>query len=532
MKFSVSRGRETDMSIDGTWQFTVDSPRGEQTFSATFAADGERLRGTMTSAQTSLEITEGSVREGDVTWLARKAIMGMNMRFTGRLDGDELSGEVKVGVLGSFPARAVRTVGGGSAGEAAGPTLMSPDVRENPYPLYARLREEGTVRPVQHPMGTTFWLVTGYEESRAVLNDTRFSKHPRHAPQWMRDLGLSSETEGPTGVNMLNSDPPDHTRLRRLVSRGFTPRRVEALRPRVQEIADALIDRVAPLGRADLIDAFAYPLPITVISELIGVPEEDRADFRSWTTAMLLSPFDEDQRERRNAGIEAINGYLADLVSRKRHELDHRMTDEEQPDLLSALVSTADTEDGSLSERELVGMLNLLLVAGHETTVNLIGNGTVALMRHPDQLRLLRDDPGLLPSAIEEMLRYDGPVEQGTLRVAVEDVQVGGVTIPAGSQVTVALAAADRDPGRFPDPDRFDIRRQDNAHVAFGHGLHFCLGAPLARMEAEIAFRALLERLPGLALACPPDRLRQRPGTGALFRGYAEVPVTFVPSGA
>ncbi|WP_198654077.1 cytochrome P450 [Nocardia aurea] len=312
-----------------------DLPRGEQTFSATFSADGGRLSGTMTSAQASLEIAEGSAGEGEVTWLARKAIMGMNMRFTGLLDGDELSGRVKVGVLGSFPARAVRAV--------------------------------------PHPMGTTLWMVTGYDESRAVLNDTRFSKHPRHAPQWMRDLGLSSETEGPTGVNMLNSDPPDHTRLRRLVSKGFTPRRVEALRPRVQEITDELIDRMAPLGRADLIDAFAYPLPIAVISELIGVPEGDRADF------------------------------------------------------------PADTEDGSLSERELVGTLNLLLVAGHETTVSLIGNGMVALLRHPDQLRLLRDDPGLLPSAIEEMLRFDGPVEQGTLRVAVEDVEVGGETIPAGS---------------------------------------------------------------------------------------------------
>ncbi|WP_205315715.1 cytochrome P450 [Nonomuraea lactucae] len=303
-----------------------------------FSADGGRLSGTMTSAQASLEIAEGSVGEGEVTWLARKAVMGMNMRFTGLLDGDELSGRVKVGVLGSFPARAVRAV--------------------------------------PHPMGTTLWMITGYDESRAVLNDTRFSKHPRHAPRWMRDLGLSSETEGPTGVNMLNSDPPDHTRLRRLVSKGFTPRRVEALRPRVQEITDELIDRMAPLGRADLIDA------------------------------------------------------------------------------------------------------------------------------------------------------------QGTLRVAVEDVEVGGETVPAGSQVTVALAAADRDPGRFPDPDRFDILRRDNAHLAFGHGLHFCLGAPLARMEGQIAFRTLLERLPGLALACPADWLRQRPGTGTLFRGYAEVPVTFAPPGA
>ncbi|NBE97271.1 cytochrome P450 [Nonomuraea sp. KC401] len=404
---------------------------------------------------------------------------------------------------------------------------MSPDVRANPYPTYARLREESVVHPVPHPMGTTIWLVTGYDESRAVLNDTRFSKHPRHAPQWMRDLGVTSEFAGPTGVNMLNSDPPDHTRLRRLVSKGFTLRRVAALRPRVQEIADELIDRMAPLGRADLIEEFAYPLPITVISELIGVPEEDRSDFRSWTTAMLLSPLDEDQRARRNAGVEAINGYLAALVGRKRRELDHRRPEEEQPDLLSALVSAAGAEEGGLSEDELVGMLQLLLVAGHETTANLIGNGMVALLRHPDQLRLLRDDPGLLPSAIEEMLRYDGPVEQGTLRVAVEDVEVGGVIIPAGGQVAVALAAADRDPGQFADPDRFDIRRQDNAHVAFGHGLHFCLGAPLARMEGAIAFTALLKRLPGLALACPPDRLRHRPGAGVLFRGYAEVPVTF-----
>ncbi|MGP3958846.1 cytochrome P450 family protein [Nonomuraea sp. 3N208] len=518
------------MSIDGTWAFTAESPRGAQSFSATFTSHGEQLTGTMTGAQGSWEIAEGSVRGNEAGWLVRRAIMGMNLRFTGVIDGDQWTGKVKAGLLGSFPASAVRTTQERPPPAPSEPTLISPEERADPYPLYARMRQEGPVRSVEGPLGAQVWMVTGYGESRALLNDSRISKHPRYAPQWLRELGIVTADEGPTGTNMLNSDPPDHTRLRRLVSKGFTPRRIEALRPRVQHITDDLLDRMAPLGQADLIDAFAYPLPITVISELIGVPEEDRADFRSWTAAMLLLPLEEDLRARRLKGIEAINAYLAALIERKRGDLRPGVPRDEQPDLASALVAAADDEDGVLSGRELVGMLNLLLVAGHETTVNLIGNGMAALLRHPDQLALLRAQPDLLPSAIEEMLRYDGPVEQGTGRTAVEDIQIGGVTIPAGSQVTVALAAADRDPGRFPEPDRFDIRREDNAHVAFGHGLHFCLGAPLARMEAEIAFRGLLDRFPDLALACPPEQLRQRPGTAILFRGLAELPVRFTPA--
>ncbi|MBB5781646.1 cytochrome P450 family protein [Nonomuraea jabiensis] len=517
------------MSIDGTWAFTAESPRGEQSFAATFTSDGERLAGTMTGAQGIWEIDEGSVHGNEVGWLVRRAVMGMNLRFTGVVDGDQWTGKVKVGVLGSFPASAVRTTLEQPPPARSEPSLISAEGRADPYPIYARIRQDGPVRPVQGPLGGQVWMVTGYEEARALLNDPRISKHPRHAPQWLRDLGIVTADEGPTGTNMLNSDPPDHTRLRRLVSKGFTPRRIEALRPRVQRITDDLLDRMAPLGRVDLIDAFAYPLPITVISELIGVPEEDRDDFRSWTAAMLLMPLEEELRARRSQGIEAINGYLAALIERKRRDLRPGVPRDEQPDLASALVAAADDEDG-LNERELVGMLNLLLVAGHETTVNLIGNGMAALLRHPGQLALLRDQPQLLPSAIEEMLRHDGPVEQGTGRTAVENIEIGEVTIPAGSQVTVALAAADRDPRRFPDPDRFDIQREDNAHVAFGHGLHFCLGAPLARMEAQIAFRGLLDRFPDLALDCPPEQLRQRPGTTPLFRGLAELPVKFTPA--
>ncbi|XNL82915.1 cytochrome P450 [Actinomadura madurae] len=438
-------------------------------------------------------------------------------------------------MLGAFSARGVRSTERTepeaepeNTGEAE-PGLESPETRDDPYPFYARKRRQGPVQPMPGPMGTTAWLITGYDQARAALNDPRFSKHPRFAPQWLRDLGVISEGEGPTGANMLNTDPPDHTRLRRLVSKGFTPRRVEALRPRIQEITDGLLNAIASLGRADLIETFAYPLPITVICELIGVPEADRARFRSWAAAMVLSPLDEERREEHDRGGEGMNGYLAELVERRRRETDASVPPDEQPDLLRALLAHADADEGRLDERELIGTLNLLLVAGHETTANLIGNGTAALLRNPEQLRALRGDPELLAPAIEEMLRYDGPVEQGTLRTAIEDAEIGGVTIPAGSLVTVALGAADRDPARFPEPDHFDISRRDNAHLAFGHGLHFCLGAPLARLEGHIAFRGLLERLPDLALGCPPEQLRQRPGALPLFRGMAELPITFTP---
>ncbi|MGI5131786.1 cytochrome P450 family protein [Pseudonocardia sp. CA-107938] len=402
------------------------------------------------------------------------------------------------------------------------PALWSPEFRANPYLGYAQLREAGSVHRIVTPMGTESWLITRYEDARAALADPRFAKDPRYAPQWLRDLGVVGDDTGPTGVNMLNSDPPDHTRLRRVVGKAFTPRRVESLRPRIESITNLLLD--AMTGEADLIAEFAFPLPVTVISELLGVPPEDKDSFRAWTTAMITPPLAPEDRQLRNEGVAAIQRYLADLTEQRRAHFDPSLPRDAQPDLLSALLLATDQDD-TLTERELQGTLMLLLTAGHETTVNLIGNGMLALLRHRDQLDTLLAQPELLPSAIEELLRYDGPVERGTLRIALEDVEIGGTTIPKGSVVSIALAAADRDPNRFPGADDLDITRRENQHLAFGHGIHFCLGAPLARLEGQIAFGELLRRFPGIQLACPPKELRWRPSAAGIFRGLQALPV-------
>ncbi|MER6117146.1 cytochrome P450 [Streptomyces sp. NPDC001743] len=378
------------------------------------------------------------------------------------------------------------------------------DFTANPYPYYAELRAEGPVHTVRTDEFDRLWLVVGYDEGRAVLADQRFGK------DW-RKLPGQTGAGAPINANMLEMDPPDHTRLRKLVSREFTPRRIEALRPRVQQITDGLLDAMLPAGRADLLDAFAFPLPMTVICELIGVPDMDRAAFRVMSGA-VVSPV--GAREEGDA-IRAMGDYLTELIEDKRCS--------PGDDLMSALIAARYDDDDTLSPDELVGMAFLLLVAGHETTVNLISNGVRALLTHPEQLAALRADFGLLDGAVEEMLRYEGPVENSTFRLALEDVRIGSRTIRAGDLVLVSLAGADRDPGRYPAPDRFDIRRETQGHLAFGHGIHFCLGAPLARMEGRIAIRTLLERCPGLGPdpdAGEPDWL-----PGLLIRGVRRLPV-------
>lgn len=354
------------------------------------------------------------------------------------------------------------------------------DFTANPYPYYEKLRAAGPVHTVRTDEFESVWLVVGYDEARATLADPRFAKDWRGLP------GAPTESD-PISFNMLELDAPHHTRLRKLVAREFTARRVEALRPRVQQITDGLLDAMVPAGRADLVDALAFPLPMTVICELIGVPDLDREAFRGLSNGVITpaSPLQ---------GIEAaraMNEYLCELIEDKRCS--------PGDDLMSALVRARDEEGDTLSPDELVGMAFLLLVAGHETTVNLIANGVRALLGHPDQLAALRADPELIGGAVEEMLRYDGPVENATFRFTREQVEIGRRTIPAGAPVLVSLAGADRDRGRYPEPDTFDIRRDARGHLAFGHGAHFCVGAPLARMEGRIAIRTLLERCPALA---------------------------------
>ncbi len=382
------------------------------------------------------------------------------------------------------------------------------DFHADPYSFYAALRAAGPVHRVDvaDDAYEPTWIVVGHEEARQALN------HPDLSKDWR--AGMPGIAHTAANSNMLESDPPHHTRLRRLVAREFTARRVEALRPRVQQIADELLDAMAarPQRTADLVQAVAFPLPMTVICELLGVPDLDRERFSHWSKE-VVSP---TPGAPPTAAHQQLSLYLADLVRAKAKE--------GADDLLGALIRTRDEDGDSLSPDELIGMAFLLLVAGHETTVNLISNGIRALLAHPAQLADLRADyDGLLDRAVEEMLRYEGPVQNATYRRALRDVQLGAGTIPAGATVVVSLAAADRDPGRYRDPDTFDIRRAPQGHLAFGHGLHFCLGAPLARVEGRIAIRGLLERFPDLAEdrdAGPPSWV-----TGSLMRGVSRLPV-------
>jgi cytochrome P450 len=387
----------------------------------------------------------------------------------------------------------------------------------DPFPFYKTLRGQGPVRRVVTVRGVEAWLVTRYEEGLAALSDPRFSSDLRDATDTRLLNQLPSAERESFLRSMIRVGPPDHTRLRRLVSKAFTARRVAALRPRVQEITDGLIDAVLPAGRADLVAGLALPLPVTVISELLGVPAADRAGFQQWTDVMLAQGEHFD-REEVDGAWRTMWSYLEGLISGKRS----RPGD----DLLSALITARDDE-GSLEEDELIAMAFLLLVAGYITTVDLIAGGTATLLAHPQQLKLLRDDPGLLPGAVEELLRYDGPVNPGVIRFPTEDVEIGGVTIPRGESVLIATAIADRDPEHFADPDRLDVTRAENAHLAFGHGAHYCLGAPLARLEGEIAIGTLFRRLPDLALAVPFEELRWQV---ASLRGPKAVPVTFTPA--
>jgi cytochrome P450 len=360
------------------------------------------------------------------------------------------------------------------------------------------------------PGGTPVWLVTGYAEARAALTDPRLRKT---MPGWHPE---PDSIFGALDRHMLNSDPPDHERLRRLVNKAFTARRVERLRPRITAITTALIDDMSTRGEVDLLASFAFPLPITVICELLGVPVADQDDFRTWSATIVS---DMAGPEVFQAHATAMIGYFMALLADKRHE--------PADDLLSALISARDEGD-RLSENELVSMAFLLLVAGHETTVNLIGNGVLALLLNPAELTRLRADRSLIPGAVEELLRYVNPVNNATFRSAAEPVEIGGVRIGRGDPVLVALSSANRDPSRFHEPERLDLGRDSSGHLAFGHGIHYCLGAPLARLEAEIAFSHLLARFGSMQLAVPAESLRWRPST--LIHGLEALPVRLYPN--
>ena len=379
--------------------------------------------------------------------------------------------------------------------------LTSPAFQANPHPVYADWRRTGPVRMAHLPNGLDAWLVTRYEDARRALADPRLSKAVHAVPGGGVNAAVSH--------HMLATDPPDHTRLRRLVSATFTARRIEALRPRIEQITGELLDAMAGHERVDLIDAFAFPLPIQVICELLGIPADDRDDFRAWSNVLVNGA--QFQKERTGALGEMV-AYIRALIAQRR----------ETPgdDLLSGLIGVRDAED-RLTEDELSSMVFLLLIAGHETTVNLIGNGVHVLLADRSRWDRLRADPSLLPGAIEEFLRYEGPVETSTFRIATEPMEIGGQQVAAGDVVLVVLLSANRDEERFPEADQVRLDRAQNPHLAFGHGIHYCLGAPLARLEAQVAFTELMARFPDLR----PDEAELSWRPGILIRGLNSLPV-------
>ncbi|WP_329226809.1 cytochrome P450 [Streptomyces canus] len=366
---------------------------------------------------------------------------------------------------------------------------------DHPYDVYRRLRDTAPVHRIAGPDGTPAWIVTRYDDVRAALADPRLSLDKRYATAGTyKGFSLPPALD----ANLLNMDPPDHTRIRRLVGRAFTPRRIEQLRGPIRRTADRLLDALGSHGTTDLIASYAAPLPITVICDLLGIADEHRLDFRVWTDT-LVAPDPAAGPAAAKEAVVAMLGFFTRLLADKRRE--------PADDLLSDLIAVRDEGD-RLSEDELMSLAFLILFAGYENTVQLIGNAVLALFQHPGQLAALREDPARLPAATEEFLRYEGPALLAIRRFPVEEVTIGGVTVPAGETVWVSPSAANRDPDRFSDPDRLDLARDASGHLALGHGIHYCLGAPLARAETEIALAALLERFPDLALAEPTPKWR------------------------
>jgi cytochrome P450 len=397
--------------------------------------------------------------------------------------------------------------------------LRSAGSLENPYPVYSVIR---TVRPVLRvPIpgwdGPGLWMLTRYRDVHGVLRDPRFSVERIRAPLVRDNLDRMPEflRQSAQGLrSMLIMDPPDHTRVRKLVNKAFTPKRIAALRAHIETLVASLLDEAVARGRFDLIHDLAEPLPAIVIAELLGVPAEDHRQFREWSSA-LIAGFATQNAETRAASAAAAQrlfAYLSDTIADRRRA--------PREDLISAMIQAQEERD-ALSDAELLATSNLLLLAGHETTTNLIGNGVLALLREPAAWRRLCADPSLVPTAIEELLRFDGPV-QATVRVALEDVAIDEHVIAQGSLVLVSIGAANHDPDVFPQPDELDLTRDPNPHLAFGFGTHFCLGAPLARLEAQLAFDALARRLPNLALVDDAPVYRPNPVLRGLVRLQVE----------
>jgi cytochrome P450 len=398
--------------------------------------------------------------------------------------------------------------------------LASPRFKADPHPFYARLRAESRVfrTTVRLPMRKPAWLITRYDDVVAVLKDPRFVKDPTRAGK----VGLMwiPGPLRPMTRNMLDLDPPDHTRLRSLVQKAFTPRLVEQLRGRIAELCEGFLAPAIVSGRIELVSGYALPLPMAIITELLGIPNADRRRFHAWSSRMVSVSQPRDVLLALPAAWMFLR-YLRRLVAWRRT----RPGD----DLLSALLQAEEAGD-RLSADELLAMAVLLLIAGHETTVNLIASGTLALLDHPDQLERLRSDPTLIGTAVDELLRYVTPLEIASERYAAEDVELHGQTIPHGDVVLAVLGSANRDATQFVSPDKLDVGRSPNHHLAFGQGVHYCLGAPLARLETQIALNTLLRRVPDVRLAVPAAQLRWR--RGLFLRGLERLPLLAVPATA
>lgn len=365
----------------------------------------------------------------------------------------------------------------------------------NPYPDLEQSREAGPVTRLPRRDGLDDgWLITRYDDVLAALSDPRLSADPAHAAQ---PLGPRS---GPQNRDLVASDPPDHTRLRKVVAKAFTPRRVEAMRSRVQELADELLDRAIPAGRIDVTGEYAYPLTVGVICEMLGLPREDLRNLGGWADVLTTPAIGESTAAVREQAWTDFCAYLEKIIGRKRGG--------QADDMVTVLCAAYD--GGELSMTELVSTVVLLFISGYQSPVSLIANGVLLLLEHPDQLALLRADPAMLEPAIEELIRYDGPVAFGPYRYAKEDIEIGGVVIPKGQAVYFAYGPANRDPRRFDRPDVLDITRADNAHLGFGRGIHRCIGPQLARIEANSAIGSLIRRFPDLELAVPRERLTWR----------------------
>jgi cytochrome P450 PksS len=394
--------------------------------------------------------------------------------------------------------------------------LADPKFKANPFPFYARLRADEPVHCVTLEDGRSAWLITRYDDVVLVLKDERFAKNPKNAltaEQLAREPWMPALFR-PLQRNMLDLDPPDHTRLRALVQKAFTPQRIEQMRGRIQSLAEELLQNVDHRQSLDLIRDFALPIPTTIIAEMLGVSVADRHKFHRWSNTLVTLTPTFWGIMKAIPSVWRFLRYVRKLVRTRRAS--------PGDDLVSDLVQAEENKE-KLSEDELLAMIFLLLVAGHETTVNLIGNGMLALLEHPEQLRRLRDDPALIKSAVEELLRYSSPVETATERYTREEVTLAGTTLPRGALVFAVIASANRDERRFQNPDTLDITREPNRHLSFGLGTHFCLGTTLARLEAQIAIQTLLRRIPELQLTSAPQALHWR--RGLVLRGLEALPV-------